>query len=129
MRSAAAFGGSIVTTIAFYADGGYAELSVEHKPTLRIRGRELSAGGPVLARHQDGGWYIGTQPITRITCQGAFGLEIEAGGSVLQFASLTELCLVGDIVVSFDGPLARFCPHENTWVKPGETMASLPLAA
>lgn len=129
MRKRRGFRGSTVTTIAFYADGGYAELLVDDKPTLHLRGCEFSAGGPVLARHQDGGWYIGTQPITRIACQGACWLEIEVNGSALQFGSLTELCLVGDAVMSFDRPLARFCPHGKTWVKQGETMASLPLAA
>lgn len=118
-----------MTTIAFYADGGYAELLIDHKPTLQIRGAEFSAGGPVLACYQDGGWQIGSQRITRIACQGAFCLEIRVNGGTLQFGSLTELCLVEDTVVSFDGPLARFCPSENMWVRLDETTASLALAA
>lgn len=118
-----------MTTIAFHADSGYAEVLVAHEAHLQIDGLALSAGGPVLAHHEDGAWHIGSQRLTRITCQGAFRLKIEMNGSSREFGPLTELCLIGELVVSFDGPLARFYASRNAWLAEGGPVPALPLAA
>lgn len=118
-----------MATIAFHADGGYAEVLIDRQPGLRISRNALSAGGPVLARYEDGAWHIGSQRLTRITCQGAFGLEIELSGSACKLGPLTELCLVDDLVVSFDGPLARYHPGENAWIAEAVKPPAFPLAA
>jgi hypothetical protein len=118
----AGHGGSIVTTVAFHADLGYAEVSIGHEATLQIRGPELSAGGPALARHENGVWFIGTQRLARITCQGRFQLEIETQGGIRRLGPLTELCLVDDLVVTFDGPIARYSPSHDTWLAQGASV-------
>lgn len=113
-----------MTTVAFHADVGYAEVSIGREATLQLRGPELSAGGPALARHENGAWFIGTQRLARITCQGRFQLEIETQGGIRRSGSLTELCLVDDLVVTFDGPIARYSPSHNAWLAEGASVTS-----
>jgi hypothetical protein len=110
------FQGKHVTTIAFHADGGYAEVLVDHEATIRLAGSKLSAGGPVLAHLEKGVWLIGGQRLNRITCHGRFLLEI-VGHSGLSIAGLTELCLIGELAVAFDGPIARYDPNADTWLE------------
>lgn len=104
-----------VTTIVFHADGGSAELFIDHQTKLEIVGGALSAGGPVLARYMDGAWSIGSQRLTHITCEGLVELLIQTSVTRRSFGPLRELSLVGELALSLGDPLARYYPRDNMW--------------
>ena len=109
------FQGGQVTTIVFHADGGSAELFIDHPTKLQIVGEALSAGGPVLARYSDGAWSIGGQRLTHITCEGPVQLSIQTNVTRRSFGPLQELSLVGELALSLGDPLARYYPRDNVW--------------
>jgi hypothetical protein len=102
-------------TLAFHAKTGSAEVFIDDEARVEIVAGKLSAGGATLARHADGAWHIGCQPLERITCSGPVRLDIEIDGSLQSFGTLAELWLVGNTAMAPAGPLARFDPDGQTW--------------
>jgi len=104
-----------MTTLAFCADNGLAEIFVNETTEIRIVGGAISAGGPVLAHHANGAWHVGSQRLERITCKGRVCVEFLSKTGPRSFGPFDELSLTDDVAVTPAGILARYQPLEESW--------------
>ena len=104
-----------MTTLAFHASSGFAEIAVGESVEILIAGGVLSAGGPVLACHTDGAWHVGSQRIERIVCRGRVRVEFESKQGRRSIGPFEELALADDTAVTAQGVVARYQPLERTW--------------
>src|SRR5262245_34204902 len=104
-----------MTTLVFHGSTGHAEIAVDDSMEIRIAGGVLSAGGPVLARHTDGAWHVGSQRIERIVCRGRVSVEFESRLGRRSIGPFEELALADDTAVTAQGIVARYQPLDQTW--------------
>jgi len=104
-----------MATLAFHAGYGLAEIALDEPVEIRISGGALSAGGPVLARHVDGAWHVGSQRIERIICTGRVRVEFDGQAGRRALGPFNELSLADDVALTAHGVLARYQPLEQTW--------------
>ena len=102
-------------TLAFHAGDGLAEIAINEQVEIRISGGALSAGGPVLARHVDGAWHVGSQRIERIICTGRVRVEFDGQAGHQKLGPFSELSLADDVALTAQGVLARYHPADKTW--------------
>jgi len=104
-----------MTTLVFHSSSGCAEIALEDAVEIRIVGGAISAGGPVLAFHTDGAWYVGSQRIERIICRGRIRVEFDSKAGRKSIGPFDELALADDAAVTAQGVVARYQPIEQTW--------------
>ena len=102
-------------SIAFQTDAGSAEIYLDQRIHIRIVGGSISAGGPILALHANGSWYIGDKRITRITCQGPLFLDVHGEAGPQSFGPFEDLYLSDDVVGTTKGILARYGAQQEAW--------------
>lgn len=104
-----------MTTLEFHGSTGHAEIAVDDSMEIRIAGGVLSAGGPVLARHTDGAWHVGSQRIERIVCKGRVCVEFDSNLGRRTVGPFEELALADDTAATTQGIVARYQPLDQTW--------------
>lgn len=104
-----------MTTLIFQTNQGLAEIHLQEGVDIKIVGGAISAGGPVLAFHTDGAWYIGRQRLQRILCKGRVRIEFESQDGHRSLGPFDEFSLVDDAALSAQGIVARYQPFEQTW--------------
>ena len=104
-----------MSLITFHGENGLAQITMQDGVEMKIVGGAVSAGGPVLAYRQDGGWYLGTQRFERITCEGPVRIEFVAQNALRSFGPFSELTISADVVSSDKTILARYRPMDEVW--------------
>ena len=104
-----------MTTLIFHTRQGLAEIQLNNAVDIKIVGGAMSAGGPVLAFHTDGAWYVGSQRIDRIVCKGPVSVEFENRAGRRSLGPFEELSLTDDLAITTQGVVARYQSYEQTW--------------
>ena len=104
-----------MTTVLMQGESGSAEITLHSAVQLKVMGAALTAGGPVLASYQGGGWWLGRTRFNRISCHGRVVVEFRQAGTLCSFGPFIELALEADVVMADDTVIARFDPLNEQW--------------
>ena len=103
--------------LVFHGEGGEASVVLSDELSIDLASGKLAVGGgPNLASHHEGSWWIGNVVVTRITCDGPIALSMGTGSHEKRFGPFTDLVIGANTIWTAQGPLARYNAFTKVWL-------------
>src|SRR4051812_38929336 len=102
--------------LVFHGEEGEASVSLTDELSIGLASGKLEVGGgPSLAAHRDGSWWIGNVAVSRITCDGPIALLIGTDSHEKRLGPFTEVVIGANTIWTAQGPLARYNAFTKAW--------------